>query len=491
MNILSQVISSIKHKKIKYLLLFLIFFLLGNFLVIGIGINDASKMAVIKSRQSLNPIIILEYATDGMPEDYGIFGDQVIVDAINVLEQDDKIKVYNKTRSIDLYPISVQAIEKEQTVETDVVTEFVNRVTVVGNNTNSMIEIEDDTYEIIEGRFYTQEEIDNNAKVILVTSQFAKENNLKIGDKIEFIGSEEYEDMKQYFTDDFDPIIEYEIIGLFENHSENSNDVYTENFATENLMLAPVTSFLNFEQNYRDAQSDYYDVIYGWENSGFLWTVEEDYMTKRPVIKLNDPDDLKSFVEKYEDSLLPYYKMNYNNELFESYGQPLEIVIYFSNLILIAIIVNMTLMFTAIISLFVKMRDNEIGILLSMGIKKIDIVLQIFIETMIIALLGISLALFTGSFIGEQYGNQVLSISVVSNSGLDNFSEQDYFQDNQKDYFSDINSDDVYNNFEVDITFSLAITIYIVMFLTVLISAVVPSLLIMSHEPNKILNRKE
>ncbi len=40
--------------------------------------------------------------------------------------------------------------------------------------------------------------------------------------------------MKQYFTDDFDPIIEYEIIGLFENYSKNSNEVYTENFVSEN-----------------------------------------------------------------------------------------------------------------------------------------------------------------------------------------------------------------------------------------------------------------
>ncbi len=58
-------------------------------------------------------------------------------------------------------------------------------------------------------------------------------------------------------------------------------------------MLAPVTSFLEFEQNYRDAQSD--------------------YMTKKSVIKLNKPVDLKSFVEKYENSLLPIYKMNHNN----------------------------------------------------------------------------------------------------------------------------------------------------------------------------------
>ena len=51
-----------------------------------------------------------------------------------------------------------------------------------------------------------------------------------------------------------------------------------------------------------------------------------------------------------------------------SFGKPLEIITYFSNFMLLFVIMNMIIMFCAIISIFVKLREVEIRMLLSMGI---------------------------------------------------------------------------------------------------------------------------
>ena len=484
MGILQRVVSSIINKKIKYFLLFLIFFLLGNFLVIGIGINDASKMAVIKSREMLNPIIIFEQV-DESPEDYSIYYDDAIVETINEIVLDERISVYNKITGMNM------VVQNADAVDINVVDENIkpieNGVYISGNNTDSMFEIDEGTYEVIEGRFYTLDEIKNSEKVVLITNQFADLNNLKIGDKLQFIG-DNHDELLKYYEDDFDPIIEYEIIGIFNNNKiiENEN----EDYINYNVMLAPVTSFLDFSNNYRNADMQYCNFLYGWDDDSFLVTSEELYMSQLPIIKLKNPDDLVSFVDDYEQMILPYYTMNYNNELFENYGKPLDIITYFSNLILIAIVVNMILMFTAIIFLYVKMRDNEIGILLSIGIKKIEIMTQIFLEILVIGFIGISVALFSGSFLGNKFGNEIINISVVQNN-VNEYEDDDMFYNPDKDYFSELTQEDVFNNFDFNITKSLAISIYFMIFIIVLISCVIPSILIMIQDPNKILNRKE
>ncbi len=484
MGILQRVVSSIINKKIKYFLLFIIFFLLGNFLVIGIGINDASKMAVIKSREMLNPIIIFEQVDDS-PEDYGIYYDDAIVEIINEIVLDERILVYNKITGMNMVVQNADAVDINVVDEN--IKQIENGVYISGNNTDSMFEIDDGSYEVVEGRFYTLDEIKNSEKVVLITNQFADLNNLKIGDKLQFKG-DNHDELLKYFEDDFDPIIEYEIIGIFNNNQiiENEN----EDYINYNVMLAPAKSFLDFEDNYRNADLQLASFIYGWKDESSMVKSEDMYDAELPIIKLKDPDDLASFVEDYEEMILPYYTMNYNNELFENYGKPLDIITYFSNLILIAIVVNMILMFTAIIFLYVKMRDNEIGILLSIGIKKIEIMTQIFLEILIIGFLGISLALFSGSLLGNKFGNEIINISVVQNN-INEYEDGDMFYNHDKDYFSELTQADVFNNFDFNITKSLAISIYFMIFIIVLISCVIPSILIMIQDPNKILNRKE
>ena len=383
-------------------------------------------------------------------------------------------------------------VQNADAVDINVVDENIkqieNGVYISGNNTDSMFEIDDGSYEVVEGRFYTLDEIKNSEKVVLITNQFADLNNLKIGDKLQFKG-DNHDELLKYFEDDFDPIIEYEIIGIFNNNQiiENEN----EDYINYNVMLAPAKSFLDFEDNYRNADMELCKFLYGWNDSdSYIGTAEEMYVAQLPIIKLKDPDDLASFVEDYEEMILPYYTMNYNNELFENYGKPLDIITYFSNLILITIVVNMILMFTAIIFLYVKMRDNEIGILLSIGIKKIEIMTQIFLEILIIGFLGISLALFSGSLLGNKFGNEIINISVVQNN-INEYEDGDMFYNHDKDYFSELTQADVFNNFDFNITKSLAISIYFMIFIIVLISCVIPSILIMIQDPNKILNRKE
>ena len=48
----------------------------------------------------------------------------------------------------------------------------------------NMIELEEGTFSVVEGKFYTQDDVDNNKRVGLITKELAEQNGFKVGDTI-------------------------------------------------------------------------------------------------------------------------------------------------------------------------------------------------------------------------------------------------------------------------------------------------------------------
>ena len=86
-------------------------------------------------------------------------------------------------------------------------------------------------------------------------------------------------------------------------------------------------------------------------------------------------------------------------------------------------------------------------------------------------------------------------MSVVQENISENTGDENQFGNavglENKDYFSDISQDDIFDNFIVDISFSTLCSIYGVYLFIILISNILPAILIMTLEPNKILSHKD
>ena len=206
---------------------------------------------------------------------------------------------------------------------------------------------------------------------------------------------------------------------------------------------------------------------------------------------MNDPIDLEQYVSDYQEKLNPYVILNSNNDAFLKYGKPLDIITYFADFLLMFVLINMVIMISTIICIFVKMREIEIGILLSMGIRKFNIILQMFIEVIIIGFIGISLSFFTGKVIAQKYGSEVLSLSLVQDNIVEDEQKGIYSFGNEKDYFENIDQQDIFENFQVNISSDIIIKIYLLSTIIIFISSLIPSLLIMIFDPNKILSQKD
>ena len=85
-----------------------------------------------------------------------------------------------------------------------------------------MIEFQDGTYEMLEGRFYPQEEIDNSAAVVCVPQELAELNNLHVGDTISvnITDSSQIEQMEGSGITEEDLLLSLEIIGIYKSNEQ-------------------------------------------------------------------------------------------------------------------------------------------------------------------------------------------------------------------------------------------------------------------------------
>ena len=114
---------------------------------------------------------------------------------------------------------------------------------------------------------------------------------------------------------------------------------------------------------------------------------------------------------------------------------------------------------------------------------------QFFVELAIVAIIGFTLAVVSGSLISKQIGNRVLEYQITSsgvNEENDNFT---YYYNSiwDNDYSTDISIDDLIAEYEVTISPLIIAEIYILGLAIVLISVIIPSFMIMRYNPKKIL----
>ncbi|RRC90844.1 FtsX-like permease family protein, partial [Erysipelotrichaceae bacterium OH741_COT-311] len=122
-------------------------------------------------------------------------------------------------------------------------------------------------------------------------------------------------------------------------------------------------------------------------------------------------------------------------------------------------------------ALTLKTREFEIGVLLSMGVSKLKIVLQFFLELAIVAVVGFTLAVISGSLMAKKVGQTVLNYQVSQSDVNVTGNDQDiFFFTDANDYFTDITIEDLTSNYEVSISPLIIAQIYVAGLGIVLIS---------------------
>lgn len=246
MNFFNRAMKNVTRRISKSVLLAITFFLIGNLVIIGLGINSAAENAKILTRQKMRAVVSYETDyeafweyTDSLSEEeqqqaYENYPYVRTEDVVSLL-QDERVKAVNMISTNIMYAGNFETVPLNNQAEqnsgnniityddgtTDVYVE--PNVRLQTNHFPNMIELEDGTYEVTQGRFYTQQEVDEGTPVCLITEDLASLNNLRVGDVIE-LNLMNPSEIARYYPDsgvtEEDVRMSLEIIGIFRNNEQ-------------------------------------------------------------------------------------------------------------------------------------------------------------------------------------------------------------------------------------------------------------------------------
>ncbi|MBC8571231.1 ABC transporter permease [Zongyangia hominis] len=162
-----------------------------------------------------------------------------------------------------------------------------------------------------------------------------------------------------------------------------------------------------------------YLTIESWypENYVFMDTSHEDVLGSggkysSATFFVEDPKELDRVIGEAEDieGLDPmYFTIRRDDALYRSSAGPLQTMSSLSLILIIVVLLGCAFLIYLILSMGVKSRGHEIGVLLSMGVSKWKILWQQLLECLLVFAVAFLLSWGSASLLASPVGNAVLS----------------------------------------------------------------------------------
>ena len=249
----------------------------------------------------------------------------------------------------------------------DLSDEFKNVVSLEAtNNTKKNILFSSRVFTITEGK--NIEEKDKNS--IIVHEEFAKQNNLKLGDEVdlELLDLEKSGEIKSH---------KFKIIGIFSGKKQETYTGLSSDFSENMVFVDYSTSqeILNKSENNKITNK-----ILMYSGSAESTDLA---LNKLKELKI---DESKYFVEK-------------DSNAFEESLESVSGIKHMIKIMTYSIMSGGMVVLSLILILWLRERIYEIGIFLSIGISKIQIIMQFIFELIFISIPSIISSLFLGNIL--------------------------------------------------------------------------------------------
>lgn len=518
MNFFARAWKNVSRKITKSILLAVTFFMIGNLVILGLGIGQAAENAKILTRKKMKAVVNYEVDSDKYFKHIEELTDQDEIDKAYKnfpqidketalkLSQDELVKTVNYIRTNMVYSVGFENVplgneeQNKQLFSDDEGSTYRQlNIAIHTNIVPTTIEFEEGTNTIVQGRFYTQDEIDTNKPVAVISEELANLNNLKVGDTITYNENQkdgyfstmiEGSDLK---LEDFNH--ELEIVGIYT--TVNDVDPSSENFkylspyeSPKNYIYAPATVIS--QRSYDDRVKLYNSLKANGKAADIFGSeieqppLEEFTRPFKVVYLLDDPLSVDKFVQKYSGTLGEYMKLNANNETFKSLAKPLDTLSFFASIIVWVVTVNAIVIISLVTALTLKTREFEIGVLLSLGVSKFKVILQLFAELILVALIGFSAAILSGSLIAGKVGDEVLKFQQSREEVSETPTWVSTWKD-PNDYFTEVSQEELFAEYKVTVSPILIAEIYVFGLSVVFVAILIPSAMIMRLNPKQIL----
>jgi len=356
------------------------------------------------------------------------------IDKSNKEIEKDTLKKINEVAGVNqknyLYAKSVNVVDKKVVQENQNITiteEMKNKSNLVMMNgitsTKNNIDFKSEVLKLEKGRHIEE----NDQNKILVHEKFASMNNLNLGDKIKL--------------EQNGKTVEFEVVGIFSGEKTNNFEGLSSDFI-ENTVYT----------DYNSSQK-----LLDYSSNNKVTSVEYG---------VNNPAELDDIIKNVESLGINNISVSKSNKNYELVTSSVESITKLTNMIRIGSVIVGVVILSLVLMFWIRERLYEIGVLLSLGISKINLILQFVVETLMVTIFGFLSAL----------GLEFILLKYLSSNITKVFSED----------LPKIISDELT---KISINGSNIIGVIIVMITIVIISVVVALLPILKTKPKKILTQ--
>ena len=369
MSTLKRAFLYTMRKKTKTLIMFLVLVTISTFILTGLSIYKAADDSALSLRQSVGGSIRLELdennrknwqyqqAAGGILVDY--VGAPITDEDIQKIMSIDGIKAYNGLGDGSVFAKDFS---------------FISGFSFgAGSDYSRLPSVTDSEYfnfftrkafQLVEGRHIKE----GDDHVVLISTAIAEKNALKLGDSIT---------VQCCYDSGIYPDVTLTIIGIYAYEADNEfnttstdkrNRLIIDHKAMQEIMQRDVIQY--------DNGVDFY---------------------------VDDPGEMERIASQIKALDLDWdsFTLKMDNSAYEAVASPLTAM---QNLIVwlivgcVAVSVSILIL---ILSMWIKQRRHETGILLSVGISKSRIILQYTVEVLMIAIIAFGLSFFTSNLISQ------------------------------------------------------------------------------------------
>ena len=522
MSVYRRVIRSISRYPTKSLLLLLIFFIIGNAMAVAIAVGIATQNVDRQIQQKLGAVVKLgtDYVyyekirdavdlasrevqvTGNSGKVYTMYDDperdledrlEQVFTLTEPMRQSARVKSFDyslglnagsnylKTAGNDLLP-------PEHNSKNDHLFGF----SLSGTEYAPLQVLESGKAELVAGRTFTQEEIDQGAKVALISQELAEINQLQVGDKIVLT---HYATINPMIPDLIAGEIELvlQVIGIYQNHEIPQLDFsktefgishgnYEEKWYTKfrmNIIWLPNKAVIELGDQ-RKAM-----LLERGVPDKLLGAIEVDM--SEPIFTLHSPEDVEPFITEFSPLLGEEYRFYANQAFYDRVKLPLQQTRRMADSVLMFSVAGAIVIIGLTVLMFIRDRKYELGILMSLGETKSAIVAQVALEVLVIALLGVVLSLFSGQFLADQISEAMIRDELIADI---NFSTDKEFWEVRREmdqFVSHVSPQELADNYQIRFS-SKYIALFGLIYLgTSLLATSLPTWYIVRLHPKRVL----
>ena len=415
MSIFNRAYLYIIRKKVRSSILFLIVTLISFFLLSGSVLNTTVNNISKNLYKDVNFGFNIESVDKSNKE--------IEKDTLKKIEELKGITTKNYIFSKSVTVEGEKVVQENQNITLN--DEIKNKSNLVMMNgitaSKSNIDFKSEVLKLEKGRHIEE----NDKNKIMIHEKFAELNHVNLGDKIKL--SQEGK------------ILELEIVGIYSGEKTNTFNGLSSDFI-ENTVYTDYKS--SQELSNLIANNKVTSVEYGVE----------------------DPTRLEDVIKTVENLGINNLMVSKSNKNYELVTSSVESITKITNMIRIGSVVVGVVILSLILMFWVRERTYEIGILLSLGTSKVNLVLQFIVEVLLVTIFGLMIAL----------GIEMATIKYLASNMGSIFSEELPKSIADELMKISVNGIDIVN-------------LVIVMIAIVIISVVVALLPILKMKPKKIL----